>query len=530
MPATNIYDLLPIPQGVEEPHAYQIFGIEDGEQDLAVISGKIREIVGNLKQQKETTDPKLWTKAAKLAQQARLTLANPKTKAKLDARFGIITDEADIPASSDPLSSILPSADPLAGMLPAADPLGGADPLAAILPPETETPETETPETENPELEPTPSQPTSSEASAANDMPAGIFGTPDQKSPTESVTNGTTNEIPLVVPAQETVVSSGGRNPHRRPKPILGLMMFGTFSVGMVTIIGILIWFMVYRGEVAITQTDGSLTISTTGKNAKSKSNGESKKPARGKATPEPLEPDPVMGTLGPSKKKPSKNGKMSDLEKEIKNGTPAKEPDPKPTKPMADPEPKPPVVPKEPAITDEMIAEADKQLANVSMLIKTAKWSEMKDAAEKASELPMNDEQKNQAEALYELADLASYYRGGIEKSVASINIGNDFEVTKDLRVIVVEKGDDFIAIQFNARKKTYKFDELPFALAHKLATFSIPASPTQIAAKSVYQALCPKANEENREEAIQWLNELSDVDGANPKRLAETLKKMFK
>ncbi|MCP4776985.1 MAG: hypothetical protein GY880_22415, partial [Planctomycetaceae bacterium] len=126
MPATNIYDLLPVPEGVKEPHAYQVFGIEDGEQDLAIISEKIREVVGNLKQQKEGTNPKLWTQAAKLAQQARLTLANPKTKAKLDARFGIIADEPVNAAGVDPLASILPSADPLAGMLPAADPLGGA--------------------------------------------------------------------------------------------------------------------------------------------------------------------------------------------------------------------------------------------------------------------------------------------------------------------------------------------------------------------------------------------------------------------
>ena len=38
MPATNIYDLLPIPEEVKNPHPYQVFGIEDGEQDLAVIS------------------------------------------------------------------------------------------------------------------------------------------------------------------------------------------------------------------------------------------------------------------------------------------------------------------------------------------------------------------------------------------------------------------------------------------------------------------------------------------------------------
>jgi hypothetical protein len=429
MPATNIYDLLPIPEGVKKPHAYQVFGIEDGEQDLAIISEKIREVVGNLKQQKEGTDPKLWTQAAKLAQQARLTLANPKTKAKLDARFGIIVDEPVNTAGSDPLASVLPSADPLAGMLPAADPLGGADPLAGILPTE--------PEVTQPIVSDTPS---TAEATASNGMPAGMFGTTAEDASTEPDTIGTLGGIPLVVPAQETTGSTVGRNPHRRPKPILGLMIFGTFAFGMLSIIGILIWFMVNRGEVAITQSDGSLTISTTGKQDKA-NNDSSKNTPRGKAVPEPLEPDPVMGTLGPSKKKGRKKGGMTDLEKKMQDDDLGKTPDPKPETPMVDPKPKPPVVPKKPAITDEMVAEADKQLDNVAMLIKSAKWDEMKPAAEKASELPMNDEQKERAEALYEVADLASFYQGGIKKAVADIAVGNDFEVTKDYRVIVVEK-----------------------------------------------------------------------------------------
>ncbi len=517
MPATNIYDLLPIPEGVKEPHAYQVFGIEDGEQDLAIISEKIREVIGSLKQQKEGTNPKLWTQAAKLAQQARLTLANPKTKAKLDTRFGIIADEPVTAAGGDPLASILPSADPLAGMLPAADPLGGADPLAGILPGESEV--------TRPIVSPTPS---TAEATTSNVMPAGMFGIPAEAGSTEADTTETFGDIPLVVPAQETTFSAVGRNSHRRPKPILGLMIFGTFAVGMLSIIGILIWFMVNQGEVAITQSDGSLTISTAGKQDETKT-GTNKKAPRGKATPEPLEPDPVMGTLGPGKEKAGNTGGMTDLEKKMQEDELVNTPDPEPEKPMANTKPKPPEVPKKPAITDEMITEANKQLDNVAMLIKSASWDEMKPAAEKASELPMNAEQKERAEALHEVADLASFYQGGIKKAVADIAVGNDFEVTNDFRVIVVEKGDDYIAIQFNARKKTYKFDALPFSLAHKLASFTIPASPTQTAAKSIYQSISPKATEESRKEALQWLSELSDVSGADPKRISETLKQMF-
>ena len=519
MPATNIYDLLPIPEDVKKPHAYQVFGIEDGEQDLGVISEKIREVVGKLKLQKESTDPKLWAKAAKLAQQARLTLANPKTKAKLDARFGIIVDEPASAPANDPLSGVLPAADPLAGMLPAADPLGGTDPLAGILPTEPETPDAaHTDSSSRPE------------PTVNNGIPAGMFGTPAEQTLSDTGTGESNNGVPLVVPVQDTPGFNSNRNPHRRAKPVLGLMMFGTFAVGMVAIIGILIWFMVYRGEVAITQSDGSLTISTTGKQDKTKNCGANKSP-RGKATPEPLESDPVMGTLGPGKKKSGNTGGMTDLEQKMQNEDLVQTPDPnpQPKPPMVVPQPKPPVVPKKPAITEEMVAEADKQLANVAMLIKTAKWDEMKPAAEKASEMPMNEKQKERAEALYEVADLASYYRGGIQKAVANMAVGNDFEVTKDLRVIVVEKGVDFIAIQFNAKKKTYKFDELPFSLAHKLASFTIPNSPTQMAAKAVYQVISPNAKEENRKESIQSLSDMSAVEGADPKRIAETLQEMF-
>ena len=79
------------------------------------------------------------------------------------------------------------------------------------------------------------------------------------------------------------------------------------------------------------------------------------------------------------------------------------------------------------------------------------------------------------------------------------------------------------------NFPQRSYKFDELPFSLAHKLASFAIPASPTQIAAKSIYQSISPKANEESRKEALKWLSELSDVRGADPQRISETLKQMF-
>ena len=66
MSATKISDLLPFPDSITDPHPYQVFGLEDGEQDTAKISKAIQGVVAKLKSVKNDTDPKLWAKAAKL--------------------------------------------------------------------------------------------------------------------------------------------------------------------------------------------------------------------------------------------------------------------------------------------------------------------------------------------------------------------------------------------------------------------------------------------------------------------------------
>ena len=525
MPAKKISELLPVPQGVRKPHAYQVFGIEDGEQDLTVISDEIRKVVLKLKSVKETTDPKLWTKAAKLAQQARLTLANPEAKAKLDARFGIIAEEPPTSRAGDPLAAVLPESDPLAGILPNADPLPDTDPLAGILTAADPT-SGNTSTSAGTKAQAEPSNPPAAESIA---MPVGVFGTPNN--PTQPVGEEVGGAIPIVVPAEDPTTFKAARNPHRRPKPVLGLVMFGTFAVGMLAIIGGLGYFLFGGGELSITQTDDGISVSTNPKDPDKPGKSQPRAP-KGKAVPQPL--DPVMGTLGPGKTRPGNSVTNSGLG-QVTNANNANS-EPKMEEPeMKEPEPEPPTIPpeptapKDPPITDEMIAKADEQLSAVAELIQSAQWDKMKSAAEKATELPMNEEQKSKAEALYELADLATYYRGGIEKAVKDLAVGNDFAVTKDFRVIVVEKGDDFITIQYNAKQKIYNFNDLPFSLAHKLASFTIPDSPSRKAAMSVYQWISPKATEDSRKEALEWLNSLgSGIEGADPKRIVESLQKM--
>jgi hypothetical protein len=180
--------------------------------------------------------------------------------------------------------------------------------------------------------------------------------------------------------------------------------------------------------------------------------------------------------------------------------------------------------------LTSELVAVADQKLQRVRELIRSANWKEMKPAAQAALEQPMSDEQRAQAEALFNLADLASYYRVGIEKAVARLNVGNDFEVTDDFRVIIVETGPDQLVVRFNAKNKSFTFDELPWSLAHKLAGFSMPGDPASEAAKAVYQAISPNANQAYRDQALQWLSEIQgEVEGADATQLAETIRDLF-
>ncbi len=141
-----------------------------------------------------------------------------------------------------------------------------------------------------------------------------------------------------------------------------------------------------------------------------------------------------------------------------------------------------------------------------------------------------MSDSQKALAEALFELADLASYYRVGIEKAVAELKIGNDFEVTDNFRVIVVEAGENKLVVRFDAKNRSFTLDELPWSLAHKLATFSVPDNPTRQAAKAVYQAIAPKSSDAYREQSLQWLDQIQgEIEGADAGRVAETLRSLY-
>ena len=109
-----------------------------------------------------------------------------------------------------------------------------------------------------------------------------------------------------------------------------------------------------------------------------------------------------------------------------------------------------------------------------------------MKNAAESLTEMALSNANATTAQGLFGLADLATYYRGGIELAVGKLQAGNDFSINDTFRVLVVETGEDLLTVRYNKKNRSFKFDDFPFSLAHKLASFEVPDGPTAQAAKA--------------------------------------------
>ncbi len=514
MAILKIHDLLPIPQGTKQPHAYQIFGLEVGEQDTAKISAAVKKTINRLKETKETVDPKIWNQAAKLVQQAKQILADPDKKAQLDARFGIVAvaTTTTAPGNSDPLGAVLPTADPLASVLPPADPLS---PVAATSKPAAVA------------APPLPAGNVSAGSETPPPMPPGMFGTPKAAAPPASPEQ----------PVTSVVVKKPSRNIRRRRKSTLGTLVFATFAIGMLALIGGLGFMLVKYGQISLVQSNEGVAISLGETETENlvKINEQTTTSEDTPNTP-PKPHDPVMGNLADNvPPPPPTQDSDSPPPADPPTKTPSNNPPPVTPTPPTETEAMMPVQPATTTptseMTEEMVAAGEERIQQVEQLLRTAKWKEMKPAAEKLTESMLTDEQRERAQSLYELADLASFYRGGIERGVASLKVGNDFQVTDSFRVIIVETGDDLLVVRYSAKNRSYKFDEFPFSLAHKLATFAMPADATSsLAAKAAYQALAPKATQDHRQEAIDWLLSIDEeIEGADPKQVAETIKTLF-
>ena len=176
-------------------------------------------------------------------------------------------------------------------------------------------------------------------------------------------------------------------------------------------------------------------------------------------------------------------------------------------------------------------VKKADAKIADVKQLIRDAKWVEMKPSAEQLTEMMLTPEQRVQADALYNLADLATYYRGALQRGLGTLKSTQDFEVADGFRVIVVQVSTSSITVMFNKRNKTYSIDELPLRLGEKIASFALsPDKPDSIAAKNAYQSMVPQATDAHRSDAIDSLMSLNgQLEEVDTKAVAEMIKALF-
>ena len=493
MSATKISDLLPIPEDAARPHAYQVFGLEGGEQDANKIKAAVQAVLQHLKDVKEETNPKLWKKAAKAVDQARKILSDPKKRAALDARFGVIDFSDSIPESEDPLANILPTTNPLTTAAPTS-----SDPLAAVMPsgdPMAAAPMTTTPGT-------APAAPMSVPSTT---QPAAVTQASVATQPTFAPQQGAvavqapTPEPAPVAPAPR--VSPGvvrTRKASRRHKSTFGMVAFGTFMLTCFAVIGGLGYFLFFGpGQLNIVQSGDDISISTEKPKPPAK-----QQPRRVRSRP--ANTDPILGNVPASGISDSVGTIAAPVDVDV----------PKPNMPkvaeefpmvadgatttgtvvadMSMTEPSTPDMANDPdmtnnsevmtveapkvekgELTDEMIAKADEAIAKVEQLIRAKNWSTMKEEADKLTEMMLSDQQAPYAQALYDLADLATFYRGGISKGIMTLQATQTFEITDGLQVAVVEKNPDGIILRVNGRNKTYTLTDMPFVLADRLCGF---------------------------------------------------------
>lgn len=518
MSASKLSDLLPIHVSDTDPNAYQVFGLQAGEHDSAKVQAAMQEVYAQLKAAKPTADPDLWKQAMKMADTARKLLGDPERRCALDSSLeaaGVIESSLTSVTANDD--------DPLAGLLPST----AAAPTPALRPP-----------TANVASSVLGVPPTDIPAMATPPATAAVMGTPPLDASTAPVAAPAT--APMVQPAAGHGTAAIGWTPPKtkRQQKKTGVYLFGFFILLMLgTIIGLL-QFLSGGGRIALTKSgekdDTGVVVS---------------QPIPKRVSPKPrdsilgpLPSNPVtdasqnpkrgsgLGGISPLENMNPSGGLPEETAETTKPETPSM-PEPQPSMPMptpsTDPMPEKPI-PDSP--TPAMVQANQAKIDAVEELIRSAQWKEMKPAADALLKLNLNPEQTKRADAFYDIADLATYYRGGIERGLRSLQTGNSFDIVDNFPVIVVEVSADSLSIQYNKRTQTYALDELPPRLTEKIAAFALsPEQPDSIAGLALYRLIHPKTNDEYRRDAVKMLasvnGKLETVDSKMLQQVAKEI-----
>lgn len=479
MAVEKISDLLPISDDNTKANAYEVLGLRVGEANQETIGRAIESTIARVKTAKSQTDPVLWKKIAGIVQTARLTLSDSKRKSRLDSRIQ---------------AAALPTSDPTNAKTININP---TDPLAALLPPVN------------------PMQPIVRQESNPVNETSGSASQPKPPK-VETIPHLTAPQSFTLEPLVGNVSKRSARRPKRRRKSIFVPMSMSLITLGLIAVVGLLTYAIFFRQDkIAISRSDGGVSIISsteppTPTQTKQKAKRKTKRPLDHVAVqpsivqvdsnaPAPMALAPRMSIESPSESptdavNPSVNpGQKMLLEKQTSNAT-------------------------------------DIQISQLRSAISRGDWLEIKKHADAIQLMDLSNQQRTKATGLLSVADLASYYRTGIERAVAELNAGDDFEVKDGFRVLVVGKTDRSLTIRYDAKTPKYTFDSLPLSLAHRLATFQIPTGPTGEAAKAVYQAVAPKSTPGHRSQAIGWLRQIEQpIDGADVDTLSKTLQSIF-
>ncbi|ELP31716.1 hypothetical protein [Rhodopirellula baltica] len=570
MTGKTIHELLELPEHVTSPHAYQVFGLNPGESNAAAIQEAIARRITQLKAAKSSTAPETWSRAAQVLQTAQRALTDPKKKAKLDARFGIVSmDDASSTKTASPSVTATPQqaspndattntpaapvVDPLAALLPTgntsnnthAAPVASAQPAARVSNNQPVTEIVDATLAAGPVIDQvhvTPANPATGIGDVAPNLTPTISQSP----------------APLVVQPRSPTAARA-----RRRQNSGGWLMGGFLLLGFV-IVGFLAAFFFWGpGEVQVVRSNDGITIRTKNDNANRQGQPqapvvEQKEPVRQvrptsdgiMKQPPPAQPNsrdslgnflsnpdalPDTSTMpglpsgmpSPPETAPAPGmgtGMQSNVDDSMQPNTvqPTPGPEPSPTttpSPAARPEP-----------TAENIAAGETAIASAEEAIRQPDWSTMKSLAEAAEKAAVTDEQVARAETLYQIADLGTYYRGGVSRAMADRTAGNEFNVTDSIALLVVEASAQQLIARRGARNYTYTLDDLPFVVSKALAKFQLPMeSETGQAAQAIYESIASKSTPEVRADAAGILRSFQNVEGADPQRIADWIETRY-
>lgn len=548
MPSPSIHDLLGLPADVTRPNAYQIMGLELGEPDPQKIQSAIQDRVRLLKKSKAATSAEVWQKAARAVQTAQKILCDPQQKAALDAQYGIINEVPSEPEEPvDPLAALLPSAKKKS-QPPASAPASTPDSFVASEP-------------------------------AASD---GVVDAPDPPS-VETSTRPQVPVSPAPVPdlSPSTQIDTRpqikSRRTSRRRRSSSGNLIFGSLVLGLLLlIVGGFAFVFLNGGGIVVVNNENGFAINAATENAPNRSapstrarpidnDGVMTRPRRGGVegpdlgSPDLDGPDfdlpsmpnssggnsmtgnsmtgnaametPSIGqSTGPSMSDSagsapamtmpdSSMDSTSDATSESMMASANGQSPPSSSTPPANSTPDAPQPP-----SPQEIENAEKAISASRNAIVQRNWAAMKSLAETAEEKAVTDTQKQTAETLYQFADLATYYRGAIQRAMADLVSGNEIKLTDTMTFLVQRSSADEITLYRNKRQYEYTFEEVPLSVAHALAPFQLDvSSPEGKAAKAAFQSISEKATPGHRAESVKILGDLEKVEGADPIRLAQ-------